>query len=145
MVKCTGRGLVVKRPGALSKVQMLNLVLGVGVFSLLPSKSPIVVLLKGMVALWQSNYDAQPQPQISLLKILSPIRSRMETLAKENLVRAKRCSHCNFQDLHFLTKENPFSLPSNFFPDLDSNGRSANLGFGGGKMVLLLTDSVEPS
>ena len=28
MVKCTGRGLVVKRPGGLSKVQMLNLVLG---------------------------------------------------------------------------------------------------------------------
>ena len=37
MVKCTGRGLVVKRPGVLSKVQMLNLVLGVGVFSLLPN------------------------------------------------------------------------------------------------------------
>ena len=36
MVKCRGRGLVVKRPGVLSKVQMLNLVLGVGVFSLLP-------------------------------------------------------------------------------------------------------------
>ena len=36
VVKCTGRGLVVKRPGVLSKVQMLNLVLGVGVFSLLP-------------------------------------------------------------------------------------------------------------
>ena len=36
MVKCTGRGLVVKRRGVLSKVQMLNLVLGVGVFSLLP-------------------------------------------------------------------------------------------------------------
>ena len=36
MVKCTGRGLVVKRPGVLSKVQMLNLVLGVGVFSLPP-------------------------------------------------------------------------------------------------------------
>ena len=36
MVKCTGRGLVVKRPGVLSKVQMLTLVLGVGVFSLLP-------------------------------------------------------------------------------------------------------------
>ena len=33
-VKYTGRGLVVKRPGVLSKVQMLNLVLGVGVFSL---------------------------------------------------------------------------------------------------------------
>ena len=36
MVKCTGRGLVVKRPGVLSKVQMLTLVLGVGVFSPLP-------------------------------------------------------------------------------------------------------------
>ena len=41
MVKCTGRGLVVKRPGALSKDQMLNLVLGVGVFSLLPILSPV--------------------------------------------------------------------------------------------------------
>ena len=36
MVKCTGRGLVVKREGVFSKVQLLNLVLGVGVFSLLP-------------------------------------------------------------------------------------------------------------
>ena len=36
VVKYTGRGLVVKRPGVLSKVQILNLVLGVGVFSLLP-------------------------------------------------------------------------------------------------------------
>ena len=33
----SGRGLVVKRPGVLSKVQMLNLVLGVGVFPLLPT------------------------------------------------------------------------------------------------------------
>ena len=37
MVKYTGRGLVVKRPGVFSKVQILNLVLGVGVFSLLPN------------------------------------------------------------------------------------------------------------
>ena len=37
MVKYTGGGLVVKRPGVLSKVQMLTLVLGVGVSSLLPS------------------------------------------------------------------------------------------------------------
>ena len=36
MVKNTGGGLVVKRPGVLSKVQRLTLVLGVGVFSLLP-------------------------------------------------------------------------------------------------------------
>ena len=34
VVECTGRGLVVKRPGVLSKVQMLTLVLGMGVFSL---------------------------------------------------------------------------------------------------------------
>ena len=38
MVRYTGRGLVVKRPGVLSKVQMLTLVLGVGVFSLLGKK-----------------------------------------------------------------------------------------------------------
>ena len=35
VVKYTGRGLVAKRAGVLSKVQMLNLVLGVGVFSFL--------------------------------------------------------------------------------------------------------------
>ena len=38
VVEFTGRGLVVKRLGVLSKVQMLNLVLGVRVFSLLPKK-----------------------------------------------------------------------------------------------------------
>ena len=37
MVKSTGRGLVVKRPGVLSKVQILTLVLGVRVFSPLPT------------------------------------------------------------------------------------------------------------
>ena len=36
-VKCTGRGLVLKRPGVLSKVQMLTLVLGVG--GLFPSSN----------------------------------------------------------------------------------------------------------
>ena len=36
VAKYTGRGLVVKQPGVLSKVQMLHLVLGVGVSSLLP-------------------------------------------------------------------------------------------------------------
>ena len=38
MAKYKGRGLVVKRPGVLSKVQMLTLALGVGVFSLLPKQ-----------------------------------------------------------------------------------------------------------
>ena len=37
VVKYTGRGVVVKQPGVLRKVQMLNRVLGVGVFSLLPT------------------------------------------------------------------------------------------------------------
>ena len=35
-------GPAVKRPGVLSKVQMLNLVLGVGVFSLLPRNAPLL-------------------------------------------------------------------------------------------------------
>ena len=47
MVKYTGRGLVVKRPGVLSQVQMLNLVLGVGVFSLLPKIFGLEVLQGG--------------------------------------------------------------------------------------------------
>ena len=47
MVKCTRKGLVVKRPGVLSKVQMLNLVLGVGVFSLLPKKTVPTVPVSG--------------------------------------------------------------------------------------------------
>ena len=50
MVKYTGRGLVVKRPGVLSKVQMLTLVLGVGVFSLLPTNS------RGMCVLESSRF-----------------------------------------------------------------------------------------
>ena len=37
MLKYTERGVVVKRPGVLRKVQMLNLVLGVGVYSLRPT------------------------------------------------------------------------------------------------------------
>ena len=47
MVKCTGRGLVVKRPGVLSKVQMLTLVLGVVVFSLLPKFFGVLGLVAG--------------------------------------------------------------------------------------------------
>ena len=45
MVKCTGRGLVVKRPGVLSKVQVLTLVLGVGVFFLLAREKVLQVFL----------------------------------------------------------------------------------------------------
>ena len=43
MVDYTGRGFVVKCPGVLSEVQMLNLVLGVGVFSLLPITAEIIL------------------------------------------------------------------------------------------------------
>ena len=43
VVKCTRRGLVVKRPGVLSKVQMLTLVLGVGgSFPFLPTQRVLV-------------------------------------------------------------------------------------------------------
>ena len=48
MVKYTGRGLVVKRPGVLGEVQMLNLVLGVGVLSLLPN----IILWVGLFYSW---------------------------------------------------------------------------------------------
>ena len=44
MAKCTGIGLVVKRPGVLSKVQMLNLVLGVGFVSPSSKLRPLQVL-----------------------------------------------------------------------------------------------------
>ena len=53
VVKCTGRGLVVKRPGVLSKVQMLNLVLGMGVFSLLPNNGSCRKLQKGCTAVFR--------------------------------------------------------------------------------------------
>ena len=43
--KYTGRGLVVKWPGVLSKVKMLTLVWGVGVFSLLPKEMWVRILL----------------------------------------------------------------------------------------------------
>ena len=60
MEKYTGRGLVVKRPGVLSKVQMLNLVLGVGVFSLLPIY-PVQIWSLEM----PQEPSSRPQPQIS--------------------------------------------------------------------------------
>ena len=49
MVNNTGSCLVVKRPGVLSKVQMLTLVLGVGVFSLLPSFGQVVHAPDGLL------------------------------------------------------------------------------------------------
>ena len=54
MVKYTGKGLVVKRPGVLSKVQMLNLFLGVGVFSFLPSTMKPEILYNP-VKVWSEN------------------------------------------------------------------------------------------
>ena len=52
---------------------------------------------------WGSNFD--PHPWTSLVRI-----SRMEILTKENLIGAKSCSHCSFQDFHTLTKGNHVSL-----------------------------------
>ena len=45
MVEYTGGGLAAKRPGGLSKVQMLTLVLGVGVFSPLPTQHNLLAWL----------------------------------------------------------------------------------------------------
>ena len=63
MVKCTGRGLVVKQLGVLSKVQMLNLVLGVGVFSLLP------IIPCDWKVLHYTNYFSWNSAEILLLYI----------------------------------------------------------------------------
>ena len=73
MVKCTGRGLVVKRPGVLSKVQMLNLVLGVGVFSLLPNESVIVSVRMVLQFLHEWFFhDVAGKLQLLLAGLLTP-------------------------------------------------------------------------
>ena len=65
VVQCAGRGLVVKRPGVLRKVQMLNLVLGVGVFSLLPILQPEEITY--ILVLYQlPNFTFQLHKHISL-------------------------------------------------------------------------------
>ena len=49
VVKCTGRGLVVKRPGVLSKVQMLNLV-------------PLPISLEKRTEHWEKESVHRPAP-----------------------------------------------------------------------------------
>ena len=67
VIKCTGRGLVVKRPGVLSKVQMLDLVLGVGVFSLLPKISLGQGFGGGQDRMGSSDWDCPVAPQNVLI------------------------------------------------------------------------------
>ena len=65
MVKYAGRGLVVNRPGVLSKVQMLNLVLGVGVFSFPSSNNPLTSILSAEFAeLEPPPLGSLPQPEV---------------------------------------------------------------------------------
>ena len=63
MVKYTGRGLVVKRPGVLSKVQLLNFVLGVGV---LPSFQAITAKIVAIPLAQYSFYILNRQGQLKL-------------------------------------------------------------------------------
>ena len=61
----------------------------------------------------------------------------MEIHAKETLVGAKKCSHCSFQDLHSLSKENQISLVRiHFFPRHVHEVKSADLRIRGGKIIL---------
>ena len=61
----------------------------------------------------------------------------MEILTEENLVEAKNCSHCSFQDFHSLSKGNQVSLVTTFLSEPGSKSKTADLGVGGGKMVLI--------
>ena len=51
--------------------------------------------------------------------------------------QTKNGSHCSFQDLHSLTKENQVSLLRIFLPQPDPDRKSTDLGVGGGKMILI--------
>ena len=66
MVKCTGRGLVVKRPGVLSKDQMPNLVLGVGVFSLLPTKVDPLQGVRSECTVFEKGCNVGGQTRVDL-------------------------------------------------------------------------------
>ena len=54
----------------------------------------------------------------------------MEILTEENLVGAKNCSHCNFQDFHSLTRGNHVSLVRIHFSH-PADGKSSDVGVGG--------------
>ena len=86
VVKYIGRGLVVKRPGVLSKVQMLSLVLGVGVFSLLPIKGPSggaeELRFKGVASV---GSESTAQSQRCLQTALRDIASRQKLAHGESL------------------------------------------------------------
>ena len=97
VVKYTGRGLVVRRPGVLSKVQMLNLVLGVGVFSLLPKNgAPWDELKNGCgrvraVPSTRESHVCVPGPRSP--GIVSLIRPRIQfTCMSNNLRRSQLCN-----------------------------------------------------
>ena len=81
VVKYTGRGLVVKRPGVLSKVQLLTLVLGVGVFSLLPNfRSPKT--LQRLQA-GQETHRGDPGPR---QRVQRPLETQLRSPCSRSLV-----------------------------------------------------------
>ena len=53
----------------------------------------------------------------------------MEILTKANLVGAKNCSHCSFQDCHSLTKRNQVSLVRIHFSHPESDGKLSDVGW----------------
>ena len=77
-----------------------------------------------------------PTPEFLTKEFPFAARSRMETLTKENLVGAQNSSHCSFQDLHSLSKENQVPLVRTFFLSQVQKVKSEDLGVGCGKMIL---------
>ena len=74
-----------------------------------------------------------PTPELLTKDFPSATRSRVEILTEENLVRAKKCSQCSFQDFSSLSKENQISLVRTFLSDPGSESKMGRLGGWGWK------------
>ena len=88
VVKYTGRGLVVKRPGVLSKVQVLNLVLGVGVFSLLSTSKSAT---SGICVTKFRKIKSTPDPDTPPICVAMLLQNYALFLAESSIYTANLC------------------------------------------------------
>ena len=69
----------------------------------------------------------------------------MEFLLRREPGRGKNCSHCNFQDFHSLSQGKKASLARIHFSHPETDGKSADVGGGGGRVGILNTGLVDKS